>query len=97
MEKKTTEVDKAGVQTTEFWVAMVAPVVVPIIMVMVNKYGFPITEEAVSAMVIGVILPSVAYIFNRGWAKKKVADVQIATLKVESQKLELKGLQNETK
>ena len=73
--------DKPGIKTTEFWVGtVIVPVLVPIIMALVNKYGFPLTESAVTAIVISAVTAPVTYILGRIFHKKKITDVVKASV-----------------
>ena len=62
---------KPGIKTTEFWVSALIPIIVPVIMTIANKYGFPLSETAVDAIVIGVVTPPVTYILGRIYGKAK--------------------------
>lgn len=82
--------EKPGVKTTEFWVStVIVPVFVPLIMILVNTYGFPITEDAVTTIVIAVVTAPVTYILGRIFNKKKIADVE--KIKAESTKIALEN------
>jgi hypothetical protein len=89
-------IDKKGITTTEFWVGnVIVPVVVPVLMVFINKYGIPLDATAVTAIVIAAVTSPITYILGRIFNKKQVANVVIATQKTETAKLEVQKLQLE--
>lgn len=73
-----TQVTKPGVTTTEFWVAALSPILMPILMSLVNKYGLPLTPEAIMGVITITVATPLVYIFGRILNKVKAANIVVA-------------------
>lgn len=62
---------KPGIKTTEFWVSCLTPILVPLIMSLVHKFGFPISQEAITGIVIASITTPITYVLGRFRHKNK--------------------------
>jgi CDP-diglyceride synthetase len=81
-EKPKIPTNKPGIKTTEFWVASLTPIFVPLIMALLNRFGFPIADETTISMIVAASISTpIAYIIGRIFNKKKQADIEISKSK----------------
>lgn len=65
---------KPGIQTSEFWVALLVPAVGQIVVGVSEKYNLGIPQDSIYA----AVATAVTFIINRAWVKGKVVQAEAA-------------------